>query len=314
MSGFWRLLSARCHRDAERQERTLDTLSLFLKGAGLIVYRPNERFEQTFFRALFSTLQSVVREKELIFYRVRKELLGRYKRSFLGSFWVILSPLAGIVSWIILHYGKILAPGKTDIPYPAYVLSGTLLWTLFMRTTTSISQVLMSSRYVLTHVRFPHEILPVIHGMVALIQFGISLLISLPVLAAFGIFPSFQLLLLPLAIVPLLVLASAIGLVASVLSAISYDLSRVVTATVGFVMFITPVVYSREGTGNSTLSSIVAYNPLTYLLALPRSLLVPTEMPPLAPFLVSALCSLALLLFCWRAFYLTEHRLIERLI
>lgn len=279
-----------------------------------VVYRPNQRFRTSFLRSFLATMASVFSEKELLQYLIRREIVGPYKRSFLGSFWFLISPLAAMLSWVILQFGQILTPGETSVPYPVYVLSGTLVWTFFMRTTNSVGRMLRSAQYVLTHLRFPHEILPAVHIGVSLCHFGVSLLLALPVMILFGVIPHPSILLLPLALLPLLMFATALGLVASVLSAISFDLSQIITTSLGILMFFTPVIYTPEAVRNPALSALIELNPLTYLVALPRAMIVPVGLPPLVPYLCSSVLALVLLLFCWRAFHLTEHRLIERLI
>ena len=85
--------------------------------------------------AVFEELREALIYHHLIWQLVRRDILARYKRSFLGVAWTMLNPLGMMLVWTIAfsQFFK-----SASLPsYPAYVLSGLLAWTFFSQTTTA---------------------------------------------------------------------------------------------------------------------------------------------------------------------------------
>lgn len=77
-------------------------------------------------------LTEAVGHRHLIFQLVRRDILTRYKRSFLGVAWTMLSPLGImlILSFVFSHmFGSTRA-------YPAFILTGLMAWNFFAQSTT----------------------------------------------------------------------------------------------------------------------------------------------------------------------------------
>ena len=84
---------------------------------------------------VFEELREIFNYRYLILQLVRRDILTRYKRSFLGVAWTMLNPLGMMLVWTIA-FSQIFK--SADLPsYPAFVLNGLLAWTFFSQTTTA---------------------------------------------------------------------------------------------------------------------------------------------------------------------------------
>jgi lipopolysaccharide transport system permease protein len=278
------------------------------------VFKPLQRYETGFFECLWNLVAELVRSRELVAQLFKRDFLAVYKSSFVGWFWVVASPLAGIVSWVVLQRAHILSAGDVGIPYPAYVLIGTTMWGLFMGFYRAASFTLENSRHLVRAVALPHEALFGAQMLVTVADFFVTLVVTLLVLLVFRIVPSWGVLLLPLLVVPLFLLASGLGLIVCLVSAVSYDFNRVVSWAIGFMLYLTPLIYSVDAIGNPWLRGAVLANPLTYLVCSARDMVLYGTLYSPGRYFASCGLALVLFVFAWRLFYVTENRIVERMI
>ncbi len=278
------------------------------------IIRPNQRFETGSIVSLFLAIKNQFTQRDMIYQLFRKDFFAGYKKSFIGSAWILLTPVAGILSWIFLHRAQIIKPGDVGVPYPAYILVGTLVWGFFLRISNAFMGAMQSYRYLFLWTSFPHEAIFGTQLLLKMVDFLISFCASVVLLLLFNINLSWGIFLFPFVIIPLLFFAMAIGLAVSVISVVSYDLRRIVTALFGLVMFITPVIYSADAVGNRVLLKIIELNPLTYLVCSARDVILFGRLYDSQGFLISSVLSFLLLFIAWRVFYISEDRIVERMI
>jgi ABC-type polysaccharide/polyol phosphate export permease len=278
------------------------------------VLTPNRRFEAGTVLSFFRAASNQIRQRDMIYQLFKKEFFAGYAKSFIGSAWIVVTPILGIVSWVFLHRAHIIRPGNVGIPYPAYILVGTLVWGLFMNLTSSFMNALSNSRYLLLWTPIPHETVFSVQIVLQAVHFSISLCVTIIFLVLFGIFPSWGILFFPVVVIPLVILAMAVGCIVSIFSVISLDIRKVITALLGLLLFITPVIYSTDAVTNVWLRKIIYLNPLTYLVCSARDILLFGTLYSPAGFWVSTMLSAAAGIISWRVFYVSEDKIIERLI
>jgi lipopolysaccharide transport system permease protein len=278
-----------------------------------IIYEPNQRIKIGIFKSWIFMLHNITEYRQLIFQLFRRDFLNMYKKSFLGMGWLIITPIMGIVAWVFMNSTGVLSPGNVGIPYPAYVLLGTTLWGLFMNFYTGATQTLSSASSFILQVKFPHDVLLIKESMQQLANFFITFIITLIVVIGFGVIPKWQIVFLPAMILPLFFLGTAIGMVVSVLSVITVDMQKGVGIVMSLMMYATPVVYSSS-IGNPLLQRIITVNPMSYLVGEIRHVIVYGNIEHPVKYLVS--CAVAFLCFVvsWRFFYISEDKVIEKMI
>jgi len=275
------------------------------------IYEPNQRARIGFFASWVFMFRNLIRSRDLIGQLFKRDLFSIYKQSFFGIFWIVISPLIGIISWVFMNYTGILNPGDVGVPYPVYILLGTSLWGLFMSFYAASSGSLSSSGSLIVQVNFPHEALvaqQLAQTVTSLIANMVTLCI---VLAIFGISPSWKALFFPLAILPLFLLGSGMGMVVAVLVVVVHDVSKIVTSALGLLMFLTPVIYAPKFQ-NDILQAIISWNPLTYLIGGARDIVLHGRISHPFEYICATLLSIAVFLLSWRFFFLSEQKVAEK--
>jgi lipopolysaccharide transport system permease protein len=271
------------------------------------------RHELGFFATWVVMAQNVWGARELIWQLFKRDFFASYKKSFMGKAWIFISPLMGIVSWIFLQMSGMLKPGDVGIPYPAYVLVGTSMWGLFMGFYYGASGTLNAGAGLIMQVNFPHEAMLFKQTAQTLANFVITFALNIVILLCFGVIPSWGALLLPLVALPLFLLGAAMGLVIAMIGVVAMDVSRFVDMGMAFMMYLTPVIYSAK-LNNALLQHIIHWNPLTYLVCSCRDIIIYGRLYEPAGYFISAGLSLFCFLVAWRLFYVSEEKLVERMI
>lgn len=257
--------------------------------------------------------KNVMGARELIWQLFKRDFMAGYKKSFLGMTWMLVAPLMGIASWLFLQKSGMLQPGDVGIPYPAYVLVGTSMWGLFVGLFNSVSSTLDAGTGLLMQVKYPHEALLFKQVAQQIATFTIGFALNIVVLFSFKVVPSWGILLLPLVALPLFFLASALGLMVSLVSAVAYDMRRAVELVIGLLMFTVPIIYSATAAG-PTVKLINHWNPLTYIICSCRDMVIYGQLYHPKGYCIAAALSLLAFMISWRVFYVSEDKLIERMV
>jgi len=244
------------------------------------------------------TANSLHRYRYLSWQLVRSNLVGGYKKSFIGLGWMLILPLITVATWILLNGAGVVEPGETGIAYPAYVLLSTSIWGFFMELYRTSSKVLTDRGRMVVMNSFPYEVLLMEKVIVHLINFSIPLVLNIVVLLIFGVrFSWHTLLLFPISLLPLLLLGLGIGMVVAVMRVIAVDICTLVDEGMKVLMFLTPVVYAPK-VKTGWLAFFNEYNPLAYLISFSRELLINGDFFQTYAYLWCAL-------LCFFFFYLT---------
>ncbi len=279
----------------------------------ITIYRPNQRHELGFFHTWVVMAKNVITSRELIWQLFKRDFFAAYKKSFIGITWIFISPIMGIISWVFLQKTGMLKPGDVGIPYPAYVLIGSSMWGLFMGFYSSACGTLKAGAGFIMQVNYPHEALLFKQVAQKLANFVIGFGMNIIVLLVFGVIPSWKIVVLPLVVLPMFFLGSALGLVVSMISIVAFDLNRGINMLMGLLLYMTPVIYSDK-IDNPIVQMLITWNPLTYLVCSARDIIIYGTLYNPAGYAACAGVSLLMFLISWRLFYVSEHHLIERMI
>jgi lipopolysaccharide transport system permease protein len=278
----------------------------------LTVYRPNQRQELSIAGTIAIMIRNTYSARDLISVLFMRDMVATYRKSFLGLGWHLIAPILAIVSWLFLQSTGLLTPGDTGVPYPFYVLVGSSIWGLFSNSYTAATQTLTSGAELLLQINYPHESLLVKQMLVQVVNFTIGLVVVLAVCAGFQVFPAWQIVFLPLVVLPLIILASGLGLIVSVISVVVTDISRITVVVMQILMYLTPVIYSPD-TENKLLQAVIQWNPLTYFICSARDVIFYGDLYDARAYFICTFLSFGLLIAALRLFYVSENRVIERM-
>jgi len=199
---------------------------------------------------------------DLVRLLIGRELTLRYKRSVLGIGWTLLNPiLTSFVLWIVFSFvfASRLPAGQQ---YAPYLMAGILLNTFFAQGLMASAESIARNGGILTKIYIPPQIFAVSASLAALVNFLIGFLPLAIVVIVSGQKLSVW---LPLSIIVAFFMAifiAGIGLTLSILF-IRFDDSRnIVAVLLMIIMYLTPVFYPVSVL-NSTMQTIVRWNPIT---------------------------------------------------
>jgi lipopolysaccharide transport system permease protein len=278
-----------------------------------VVYEPNSRRKIGFFKVWILMIRNIIASRELIFQLFKRDFLMSYKKSFIGAGWIFITPIIGVLSWIFMNHTGVLRPGNVGIPYPAYVLLGTSIWGLFMGFYSSAAGTLGAGASFIMQVKYPHEVLLIKQTAQQLANFLFAFIINIFVLLFFGVSPSWMIILFPILILPIFLLGAGIGLMIAVFNAMTPDLQKGFDFVLGLVLYITPVIYSSK-VSNPFLQKIITWNPLTYLIGVVRDSIIYGRIEYFDRFILASIFSLLFFLISWRLFFISEEKVIEKMV
>ncbi len=277
-------------------------------------YRCDSRSVYGLFSALFLLVRDSIYYKDLIKQLILRDLVNKYKKSLLGVVWHFITPLIAIASWMLLNHSGVLNPGEVGVPYPVYVLMGTTLWSTFVLFFEGASGTLQAGKSFINQVCYPHHILLTKQILEAFISSLIPLALTYSVAIYSGVSINLWYLILPLSFIPLALLASSVGVIVSLFGAGFEDVTKAFRMGIGFVFYLVPIVYSKNSIESQALSKVIEYNPLSYLITVPRDLVLGVYSGGQeVAYLLSVFIALALFVFSFRFFFLAEMTVVEKL-
>ena len=188
-------------------------------------------------------LKDVYRYRELFYFLAWRDIVVRYKQTFLGIIWAVVRPLLTMAVFAFV-FGKVAHLATEQQDYPLFVLSGLLPWLLFAGSLIDTKHSLVNNIHMISKVYFPRIVLPISDIMVHLVDFFISLAMLLLLLFLTGNLNHWSILGLPLFIGLTFLLCLGYGLWLSAASVRYRDLHFIVPFLVQFGVFISPVGYS----------------------------------------------------------------------
>lgn len=271
--------------------------------------------ESLYKRGIFLIFRDMVNDirssKELIWQLFLRDFKGKYKQSLLGWLWVILSPLIAVGTFFVLNKSGVVRVGNIEAPYVLYGLIGITFWQVFSGGLTSVTASITSAGSLVQKIRFPNEVLVIASLGQALPSFMIRTFMVLLLFLFFGRLPSILFLLSPLFLVPIFLLTLGIGFITSLFNVVVRDVASLVGSVMGLILFLTPIMYALPKSG--LLGKVNTYNPLFFLVAVPRDLIIYGKTEFLTQFLWSSVVSLVIFILGWFVFHISQPKLVERL-
>lgn len=253
----------------------------------------------------------LMRGRELAWRLAVRDISAMYRQSFLGILWAFIVPLAGTVTWIFLKGSGIVNVSTTDIPYPVYVFTGTMLWSVFMDSLSMPLNQTNSAKAMLSKINFPRESLILSGIYQILFNSGIKVVLILAALMIMGIYPGWSLLLFPLAVFSLMLAGITMGMFITPIGMLYTDIGRGIPIAMQFVMFVTPVVFPIPKSG--WVAQVFYFNPMTPIIMTARNWLTNTPAGFLDSFLYVNAVLVVLLFLFWVVYRVTMPVLIERM-
>ncbi len=219
--------------------------------------------------------------RALLFSMVRREVSQRYRGSFLGPIWAILTPAVQIVIFTLIFSGIFQARfgGESGpLGFAVYLFCGLLPWLAFAEAVQRSTTVVVEHVNLVKRVVFPVEALTVQLSLAALVQQGIGTVVLLMAALLLERILSPTLFFLPLLLIPQLLLTIGLGWLVASFGVFLRDTGQLVQLSLMAWMYLTPIFYP-ESMVPAPYRWLVEANPMAPLIRSYRRVLLEGGLP-----------------------------------
>lgn len=266
------------------------------------------KYPRQLFASMFADLGNA---RELAWRLFVRNIKAQYRQTIFGYLWAFLPAIITTATFVFLNSRKILNVEQTDLPYPVYVMIGTLLWQCFVDALNSLIKLVNQSRSMLVKINFPREALILTAFYEVMFNFSIRLILFVGVIIWFNISVPVSILLAPVGVLSIMLFGIMLGIVLTPLAMLYKDIERGLLAVTSIWFFLTPIVYPAPKSG---IASVLAlWNPLSPLILSTREWITAGFTADIIPFITVTLITIALTGVAWLVYRLAMPHLIARI-
>ena len=183
------------------------------------------------------------RYRELFYFLAWRDILVRYKQTAIGIAWAVLRPVLTMIVFTVV-FGKLGKFPSEGVPYPILVYAAMLPWQFFASSLADASASLVANTNLISKVYFPRLIVPASAVITSFVDFMIAGVILVALMAWYGFWPDWRLLLLPFFVLLAFAAAMGAGLWLTALNVKYRDFRFVVPFIVQFGLYVSPVGFT----------------------------------------------------------------------
>jgi lipopolysaccharide transport system permease protein len=222
----------------------------------------------------------------LILQMIKREVIGRYRGSFLGLFWTFVNPIL-MLSIYTFVFGVVfkvrLDPQNTDIydnkfAFALLLFTGLILFNLFSECLSRAPGLVLANVNYVKKVIFPLEILPLVSLGSALFHAGISFLVLLTFLLVIDHPIHWTLICLPIIVLPLLLLTIGLSWMLASIGVFVRDIGQFIGLILTMLLFMSPIFYPASALPES-VRNYLFLNPLTFIIEQARAVTLYGQLP-----------------------------------
>lgn len=187
-------------------------------------------------------VQELRHYRDLFAFLVWRDVRVLYAQTVLGFAWAVLQPFFSMVVFTVV-FGRLAEMPSDGLPYAVFSFAGLVPWTYFSNALTAAGGSLLGNSALLTKVYFPRLIIPMTPVVAKLVDFSIALLILLLLMAWYRIWPTWQVVWLPLLVLLMLLTAGGMGMLLAALGIQYRDVRFAMGFLTQLLMYAAPVVW-----------------------------------------------------------------------
>lgn len=206
--------------------------------------------------------------RELLGTLVRRDIVVRYKQTFLGVAWAILVPVFTAAVYVVI-FGRFaqFPAGEKNTAYPSLVLAGVLPMQYFASALTGSGMSLAANLQLVTKVYFPRALLPLGAVIVPVVDFLVGLPVLIALMWYYGTWPGgANILFAPLFMALALVTVLGLGFLLSAVNVRYRDVRYMIPVFLQVMPLLSGVMYAVEAIP-TRWQWILSLNPMTAVIA-----------------------------------------------
>lgn len=231
-------------------------------------------------RPIIDPFLNVWAKRSLIGLLVARDLTLRYKRSVLGVWWTVLNPLLTTLVYWFVFSAIFSRAGGGDAPFIVYLLSGTLLVSVFFaQGSIAGGSSLIGGRSILSKIRVPGEVFSVTAALAAGVNFLIGLVMLALIQLGTGWGIPWTIVLVPVPTIAMLLFVTGFGMLIASAAIHFYDVLDFVRVILSLAIWLVPTFYPIEIVPDN-LQIIIKANPLYSYLVVFRGFMYEGQFAP----------------------------------
>jgi lipopolysaccharide transport system permease protein len=193
----------------------------------------------------FFDFKELVEYRDLFFFLAWRDIKVLYAQTILGFFWALLVPAIQIIIFTVI-FGKVAGVSTGGIPYILFSTVAIIPWTYMSQSMSKASLSLVTNQNLLGKVYFPRILFPITPVCSHLVDFGISLVLLIGVMAYYQVLPALNIVFLPIFLIQMFLVPAAFGMFLSSLAIRFRDVKIAMQFFLRMLIYSAPVVYSAS--------------------------------------------------------------------
>jgi ABC-type polysaccharide/polyol phosphate export permease len=180
--------------------------------------------------------------REIIYTLAERDFRAQYKQATLGMMWAVLSPVATLITLMIV-FSRVHLFEESSIPYGLYAYTGILCWSFFASALGSGGNSLLVNKALLAKTQFPRECFPLENMLTTALNTVLSWIPLVVLFVIYGKAPALAIVWTPLFMLVEVVFAAGVTLAIASLIIQMRDLTQVLPIILSLGIFATPVIW-----------------------------------------------------------------------
>lgn len=206
-----------------------------------------------------------------------REVHSRYRQSWLGALWVLLTPLLmlGVYTFVFRHVFQVRwgVTQESNLSFAIRLYAGLAVFNFFAECASRAPRLILDQPHLVKKVVFPLEILPWVGAVAALVHLAVALAMLLGLsLFELGRLPP-TLIALPLVWLPLIPLTVGIGWWLAAVGTYVRDVGQLIAMVLSLLMFLSPIFFPVEALPIA-IRGWMSLNPLALIITETRHVLI----------------------------------------
>ncbi|WP_460153870.1 ABC transporter permease [Pseudomonas sp. S2_B07] len=247
-------------------------------------------------------VKSLWSNRSLIKAMIKREVIGRYKGSFLGIFWSFFNPVLMLAVYTfvfsVIFKARWSGGGDSKTEFALVLFAGLMVFNLFSECVNRAPGIILANANYVKKVVFPLEILPWVSLGSAMFHSLVSLGVWMVAYVIFFGVPHVTALLLPIVVLPLVFVVLGLSWSLASLGVYLRDVTQFIGILTTVTMFLSPIFYPSTALPPE-YANLLLLNPLTPVIEGVRDVLFWGKLPQiefLSRYLVGSM------LFAWLGF------------
>ena len=233
--------------------------------------------------SLFAFVRSTLKNRVLVSQMVKREVVGRYRGSFIGLGWSFLNPIFMLAIYTFVfsvvfqaRWDSSVEESKTQFALVLFV--GLIVHGLFAEVANRAPLLIQGNVNYVKKVLFPLDILPVVSMGATLFHVLVNITVLLCVFFVSHGYIHWTVIFTPIVLFPLVLLTLGIALILASLGVYMRDIGQSIGIVTTVMLFMAPIFYPVAKLPEN-YQTLLMLNPLTFIIQQARRVIMFGQLP-----------------------------------